>query len=173
MTKMNSNKRTFMKVATAAFTAAMFAAPLLAQNKTIRVVQFHYVESDAARELFNTGRDYYDSEKYLQAENAFREVLQKYAKNAVADRSAYYLIRTLGEQGKIEEAKNQIAAFQKTYPKSNWMKDVLEYQARLTNQINSPLIFRTRDTTPVALANAVAAAAAAVASIQVSTPAPP
>src|SRR5262249_16278655 len=130
---MSSKTRALVKVAAVAFTTTLSAASLSAQNATIASLQFHFVESDVVRDLFNSGRDYFDSEKYPQAENAFREVLLKYAKNAVADKTAYYLIRTLGEQGKVEEAKNQIAAFQKTYPKSAWLKDVIEYQAKLTN----------------------------------------
>src|ERR1051326_908860 len=160
---MNSKTRLLAKTAAAALSAAIAAALLTAQNARIPVLQFHFVEGDAARDLFNSGRDYFDGEKYAQAENAFREVLRKYAKNPVADKSAYYLIRSLGEQGKIEEAKNQIAAFQKTFPKSDWMKDVLEYQEKLTNQINSSFAFRFNDTTPAAVKTAVDTAAAAVA----------
>src|SRR5262249_43255399 len=159
-------------VAMAGSVAVMFTMPSQSQNATFPAMQFHFVESDAARDLFNSGRDYFDSEKFAQAENAFREVLRKYAKNVVADRSAYYLIRTLGEQGKIDDAKNEIAAFQKTYPKSAWLTASREYQAKIPNKTNSPVISRSTPR-PAPPPNPMEAAAAAVAAIQASTPPPP
>src|SRR5688572_10088356 len=82
--------------------------------------QFAAPAPDEARDLFNVAHRLYDEDKLADAERRFREVLQRFPKNEIADRADYYLIRTLNEQGKRSEALNRINAFPRTYPKSRW-----------------------------------------------------
>src|SRR5881409_753467 len=90
---------------------------------------------DDARELFNAGQGLYDQGRFLDAERKFRQVVQRFPKNAIADRADYYLIRTLKQLGRKNEALTRIDAFAKTYPASRWLNDVQELRINLTNQI--------------------------------------
>jgi len=159
----------------AAAAIAVTAVPAGAQNKAFPGMTLKFAESDAARDMFNTGLDSFEAGKYAQAESQFREVLRKWPKNPIADRTAYYLIRTLGEQKKMADAKAQIAAFQQTYRNSSWMKDVLEYQAELTNQINPSTAMDLADMASVkaAMDSARAALVEAGQAIPPAPPAPP
>jgi tetratricopeptide (TPR) repeat protein len=110
-----------------------------AQTGRVVIVQRNFMEEGpvdrSARELFNAGQKFYDQSRYPDAERTFREVVLKYPKSAIADRAAYYLIRTLPQIGKRTEALEQINAFPKTYPKSAWNADVQEFKIQLTNQV--------------------------------------
>jgi thioredoxin-like negative regulator of GroEL len=118
--------------------AAMFtlvvaaAAPAQVQVWT-RVHPF--VAPDPARDLFNEGQRFFDEDRFAEAENRFRQVVRRFPRNAIADRADYYLIRTLVQVGKKNEALNRIDSFPRQYPKSRWMGDVQELRIQLTNQV--------------------------------------
>src|SRR5215831_18931533 len=111
---MNSKMKPFIKLAAASLCMAIPLTPLAAQNTSVSVgptgqilsvhrfaassqlagsptpapkMSFYFMEGDAARDLLNSRLEFYDAGKYAQAESAFREVLRKYAKNKVADKS--------------------------------------------------------------------------------------
>lgn len=90
---------------------------------------------DEARDLYNAGRDLFDEGKYADAEKKLREVLRKFPRNTVADRSDYMLMRTLVKLGKVSEALSRINEFDKNYPKSEWHSDVQELRINLTHEV--------------------------------------
>jgi len=90
---------------------------------------------DQARDLFNAGQEYYDEGKFAEAEKRFREVIQRFPQNVIADRADYYLIRTLKQLERKTEALSRIDAFGKSYPKSKWLNDVEELRISLTNEV--------------------------------------
>jgi tetratricopeptide (TPR) repeat protein len=79
---------------------------------------------------------FYDEDKLDEAEKRFREIVQRFPRNVIADRADYYLIRTLNERGKRTDALNRINAFARAYPKSKWAIDVEELRVRLTSQVS-------------------------------------
>jgi thioredoxin-like negative regulator of GroEL len=91
--------------------------------------------ADEAREIFNAGQRSYDEYRFTDAESKFREVVTRFPKNAIADRADYYLIRTLAQLGKRNEAIQRINLFSNQYPKSKWLDDVQELRIQLTNQV--------------------------------------
>jgi len=91
--------------------------------------------ADEARELFNAGQRFFDEYRLRDAENKFREVVRRFPKNAIADRADYYLIRTLAQVGKKDEALGRINGFARQYPKSRWLGEVQELRIQLTNQV--------------------------------------
>lgn len=93
-------------------------------------------EMDEARDLFNLGERLYTEQKFAEAEKRFREVLQKFPRNVIADRSNYYLIRTLVSMGKVSEALAQINQFERVFPRSAWRSDVQEMRIGLTNEVS-------------------------------------
>ena len=90
---------------------------------------------DEARDVFNAGLKFYDESRFTEAENKFRDVVRRFPRNPITDRADYYLIRTLTQVGKRNEALSRIDAFSRQYPKSNWLNDVQEFRIQLTNQI--------------------------------------
>jgi len=116
-------------------------APVVLAQTDVRVVmhQGNFMEegpSDRmARELFNTGQRFFDQLRFSDAERTFRDVIQRYPKSSIADRSDYYLIRILSQNGKPAEALERINSFSKSYPKSAWNADVQEIRIQLTNQV--------------------------------------
>src|SRR6267142_2173075 len=96
---------------------------------------------DQARDLFNAGQELYDEGKFTEAEKRFREVIQKFPRNVIADRADYYLIRTLKQLEKKNEALTRIGAFAKSYPQSKWQNDVEELRISLTNQVPDQSVF--------------------------------
>ncbi len=66
---------------------------------------------DQARDLFNAGQEFYDEGKFAEAEKRFREVIQRFPQNVIADRADYYLIRTLKQLERKTEALSRIDAF--------------------------------------------------------------
>jgi tetratricopeptide (TPR) repeat protein len=132
---MNSKTKWSITFTSASLALAFSAMPLAAQAIQIPVMQFGFMEADAARDLFNSGQDLFLNAKYAQAEDVFRQVLKKYPRNEIADRSSYYLAYSLAKQGKITEAKTQIDTFKKQYPRSSWLNDVEELRVKITNDI--------------------------------------
>jgi tetratricopeptide (TPR) repeat protein len=90
---------------------------------------------DEARDVFNAGQRFFDEDRFKEAENKFREVVRRFPRNPIADRADYYLIRTLAQVGKKNEALGRIDGFAKQYPKSRWLGDVQELRIQLTHQI--------------------------------------
>jgi tetratricopeptide (TPR) repeat protein len=120
---------------------AILPASLSAQTTSLPALHFGFAgPMDAARDQFNSGRDLFADSKYPQAENVFREVVRKYPKNPIADRAHYYWIRSLIKQNKANDARTQIDAFVKLYPKSEWLKDVQEERLSLTNVVPPQLL---------------------------------
>jgi HEAT repeat protein len=91
--------------------------------------------ADEAREVFNAGQRFFDEYRFTEAENRFRDIIRRFPKNPIADRADYYLIRTLMQLGRKNDALSLINEFSKQYPKSNWFDDVEELRIQLTNQI--------------------------------------
>jgi HEAT repeat protein len=118
-----------------ALAIAAAVSPLSAQDSRIRIMRRSFAESDEPRNLYNTGRDCFDRGQFAEAERNFREVMQRFPRNPIADRSAYYLIRTLARLGKLSDALSQITNFERTYPRSEWLNDVKELHISLTNQL--------------------------------------
>src|SRR6185436_2640658 len=131
---MKSKTKWSIQLGTASLALVLSAVPLSAQVR-IAGMQFGFVEADAARDLYNSGRNLYTNNKFAQAEAAFREVVKKYPRNEVADASSYYLILALKQQAKFDEARAQIEVFTKQYPRSVWLVDVRELQVELTRQV--------------------------------------
>src|SRR5436309_753467 len=119
----------------------MSSLRLAQSRRNVNVAVQRFVEpADPARDLFNTGQKFFDQNRHADAERTFREVIEKYPKNAIVDRAEYYLIRTLTQTGRRAEALERINAFAKKYPKSTWQPDVEELKMGLTNQV-SPQAF--------------------------------
>jgi tetratricopeptide (TPR) repeat protein len=111
------------------------ATPLVRAQSVSSFRPLPYMEEDDARDIFNEGRRLYDQNDYLEAEQKFQEVIRRFPDNAIADRTAYYLIRTLVRRARASEALTEIAMFPTRYPGSRWATDVQEEQLRLTNQL--------------------------------------
>jgi len=94
-----------------------------------------FMPGDEAREIFNLGQKFYDEYRFADAETKFREVVQRSSKNPIADRADYYLIRTLTQTGKKNEALSRIVSFPRRYPSSKWLNDVQELRMQLTNEV--------------------------------------
>ncbi len=94
------------------------------------------LQGDQPRELFNAGQKFYDENNFAEAEKKFREVVNRFPRHRFAERADYYLIRTLTQIGKRDEALGRINAFARTYPKSSWQNDVRELRIQLTHQVS-------------------------------------
>ena len=127
---MKSSKHWILKLGLVAVLVIAVSAPAFA------------AKADAARDLFNKGRDRFDDGKYSDAESIFRQVLEKHPKHELADSASYYLIRTLPKTGKTAEARSLIESFTSKYPKSRWLTDVEEYRVTLTNQVTQQDLMR-------------------------------
>ncbi len=140
---MNSKTNWLIKVGTAGLMLAFSGAPLTAQRIEIPYAGFAFTseQRDAARGLHNEGVNLYENGKYGDAEKKFREVVQKFKNGGNADRSDYYLIRTLIKLNKVQDAISEMNAFEKEFPKSVWLKDVREEQIRLTKEIPAGMTF--------------------------------
>jgi HEAT repeat protein len=136
--------------ATTSLALAFSAMPLAAQAFQIPVMQFGFMEADAARDLFNSGMNFFDNAKYGQAESVFRQVVKKYPKNEIADRSSYYLALSLANQGKISEARTQIDMLKKQYPRSSWLDDAEELRVKITKDIPAEYMAMLAATAPPA-----------------------
>jgi len=90
---------------------------------------------DEARDILNAGQALYDENRYSEAEAKFRQVITRFPRNPIADKADYYLIRTLAEVGKKDQALQRIDLFPRRYPQSRWKDDVQEIRIQLTNQV--------------------------------------
>lgn len=133
MVRDNTRLHTWVLIAAGALAVAPSA---FAQTLSVPVFQRNLVEpaGDPARELFNQGQSLYDKFRYIEAERTFRDVVARYSRSSIADKAEYYLIRTLGQLGKTQEALTRINLFPKMYPNSAWNGDVEELGMQLTGQ---------------------------------------
>src|SRR5438128_12443319 len=121
------NLKWISKVALLGLSVVIFASTASAQRARLTKLQRSLAPAaDEARNIFNAGQQFYDQSRYADAENKFREVVQRFPKNVIADRADYYLIRTLSQSGKKAEAITRIDGFANRYPKSTWISDVQE-----------------------------------------------
>src|ERR1700693_3577453 len=98
---MYSNLKWISKVTLLGLGIAIFASPASAQYTRVSTLQRSLLPAaDEARDIFNAGLQFYDQSRYADAERKFREVVQRFPGNAIADRAHYYLIRTLMQAGK-------------------------------------------------------------------------
>jgi outer membrane protein assembly factor BamD (BamD/ComL family) len=81
-------------------------------------------DNTEARRLWNEGNELFNDGNFTDAEKKFREALTKYPKTDQADRSAYYLIKTLEKLRRFQEARAEIENFHRNYPGSRWREDV-------------------------------------------------
>src|SRR5205814_765736 len=101
---MKSKTNWLFQIGTAGMTLALSVMPGNAQNVRISRMQFSFTEAgDPARDLYNNGKNFYDNNKFGDAELVFKQVLKKYPRNEVAAAASYYLMKTLAKQGKNEE----------------------------------------------------------------------
>lgn len=103
--------------------------------------EIELTQADNPRVVFVSGRDLFDEGRYADAEKKFREILAKYPKSDIGDRTSYYLIKTLVKLGQVRAALSEMDGFSKNYPKSNWLGDVQEERIRLTDEIPPNLNF--------------------------------
>jgi len=167
---MYSNRKWISKLIFVATSVLAVSPAASAQSQRILTRQHALMPADEARDLFNVAVNFYDEDKFVEAEKRFREVISKFPRNPIADKADYYLIRTLTQTGKKNEALTRIDGFARQYPKSKWLEDIQEMRMRLTNQIpaNAEYILLPKGVVPAASpANPVKA------SVQISpTPAP-
>jgi tetratricopeptide (TPR) repeat protein len=134
---MYSNRKWISRVALIATAVGGWCAIASGQaQQSVRGVHSHsLMPADEARNIFTSGQSLYDQDRFAEAEKRFREVVTRFPQNPIADRADYYLIRTLTQLGKENEAISRIEAFQRKYPKSSWQGDVQELRMTLTNQV--------------------------------------
>src|SRR5438477_5594081 len=111
---MYSNQKWISRLTLAAFGVLALSTIVSAQSvRSVRTVssQRSLLPPDAARDIFNAGQTLYDQDKFSEAEKRFREVVAKFPQNDIADRADYYLIRTLTQLGKKDEALTRINTF--------------------------------------------------------------
>jgi len=83
-------------------------------------------ENTEARRLFNEGDQLQHVGNFVEAEKKFREAVRRYPKAEGADRADYYLIITLVQLRRLQDARTEIENFRKNYPQSKWLGDVNE-----------------------------------------------
>ena len=71
---------------------------------------------------------------FVEAEKKFRAAVSQYPKAENADRTAYYLINTLKELKRVQDARTEIDNFRRSYPQSKWLADVNEMALILGGQ---------------------------------------
>jgi tetratricopeptide (TPR) repeat protein len=130
---MYSKMRWLKKLSIPAVAVCVIVPAASAQTRVLRIQSL--VAPDEAREIFNAGQRFFDEYRFAEAETKFRDVIRRFPKNPIADRADYYLIRTLVQVGKKNEALSRIDAFARQYPKSPWIDDVQELRIQLTNQV--------------------------------------
>lgn len=108
----------------------MVAANLLAGTPQLRAQTS--AQNNQARSLFLEGCDLWDEGNFVAAERKFRDALIRYPKADQSDRTSYYLITTLINLGRADEARAEILNFYKAYPHSTWRSDVEEKRLMLS-----------------------------------------
>ena len=113
---------------------ALSVSSLAGQSRNLPM-HFRFVEMDEARDLMNSGKALLDNGKYTEASDKFREVVNRFPRNPVAEQSNYFLIRSLASLKKNAEALTLIDKFLKERPKSRWAGDVRELRVELSKQV--------------------------------------
>jgi TolA-binding protein len=131
---MYSNRKWISKLILTVIVTLVMSAVASAQVR-ISTYSQSLLPPDEARDLFNAGQRFFDENRFTEAESKFREVVRRFPKNAITDRADYYLIRTLAQLGKKNEALGRVDVFAKQYPRSRWLADVQELRIQWTNQI--------------------------------------
>ena len=108
----------------------MVAASLLAGTPQLRAQTS--AQNNQARSLFLEGCNLWDEGNFVAAERKFRDALSRYPKAEQSDRTSYYLITTLINLGRADEARAEILNFYKAYPHSTWRSDVEEKRLMLS-----------------------------------------
>ena len=96
-------------------------------------------QNNQARSLFLEGCDLWDEGNFVAAERKFRDALTRYPKAEQSDRTSYYLITTLINLGRADEARAEILNFYKAYPHSTWRSDVEEKRLMLSEPSRTAL----------------------------------
>jgi HEAT repeat protein len=113
---------------------ALSVSSLAGQSRKVPM-HFGFVEMDEARDLMNSGKTLFDNGKYTEASEKFREVVNKFPRNPVAEQSNYLLMVSLSKLKKNAEALALIDKFLKERPKSRWADDVRVLQVELSRQV--------------------------------------
>jgi tetratricopeptide (TPR) repeat protein len=121
-----------------AISSLILAAGMIASYSTVGVAQSARENPDA-RKLWNTGIELFNDGNFADAEKTFREALTKYPKYEQADRTTYYLIRTLEKLRRFRDARTEIENFHRNFPGSGWRDDVDEVSLALGGLDNSQL----------------------------------
>ena len=91
-------------------------------------------ENSEAKKLFIEGVEFQHGGNFVEAEKKFREAVSQYPKAENADRTAYFLISTLKELKRVQDARTEIDNFRRSYPQSKWLADVNEVAFILVGQ---------------------------------------
>src|SRR5262249_51248044 len=169
---MYSNKKWISTVISTVVVILMISSVAPAQRRISTHAQ-SLLPPDEARDLFNAGQRFFDENRFGEAESKFREVVRRFPKNPITDRADYYLIRTLAQVGKKNEALNRIDGFAKQYPRSRWLADVRELGIRWTNQFPpgaEAFIIRFRAPTPAPPGQAAPAPPLATTEVKIGGP---
>jgi len=118
---------------------ALSVSSLAGQSRNLPT-RFSFVEMDEARDLMNSGKALLENGKYTEASEKFRQVVDKFPRNPVAEQSNYYLMVSLSKLKKNAEALTLIDKFLKERPKSRWADDVRVLQVELSKQVPPGLL---------------------------------
>src|SRR5262245_42661398 len=169
---MYSNGKWLSRVMLTVFVIFILSSAASAQIRIVTHTQ-SLLPPDEARDLFNAGQRFFDENRFGEAESKFREVVRRFPKNPITDRADYYLIRTLAQVGKKNEALNRIDGFAKQYPRSRWLADVQELRIQWTNQIPpraEAFLIRVQVPTPAPPGTAAPATPFGTTAVQISGP---
>src|SRR5262245_40780452 len=140
---MYSKTQWITKLGPVTLSIALFSTALAGQTRNVPSTRFGFMELDEARDLMNSGKDLFEKGKYTEAAERFRQVVQRFSKNPVAEQSNYFLIRSLAKLNKTSEAMVLIDSFLKERPRSRWANDVREIRMDLTKQAPPDLLIAT------------------------------
>ena len=120
-----------------AVSSLILAIGMIASYPSVGVAQTA-PENPEARKLWNAGIELFNDGNFADAEKTFRETLTKYPKYQ-ADRTTYYLIRTLEKLRRFRDARTEIENFHRNFPGSRWRDDVDEVSLALGGLDNNQL----------------------------------
>jgi len=126
--KSNSLLMTFTIAASLLVGAPQLQAQTRGQQTPAQNAQ---AQNDQARVLFGQGSDLWYAGNFVDAEKKFREALRRYPTAQYSDRTSFFLIATLIELARADEALSEIQKFNRAYPNSPWKTDVEEKRLSL------------------------------------------
>src|SRR5262245_47192036 len=118
---------------------ALSVSSLAGQSRNLPM-RYSFVEMDEARDVMNSGKTLLDNGKYTEASEKFREVVNKFPRNPVAEQSNYLLMLSLSKLKKNAEALTLIDKFLKERPKSRWADDVRALRIEVSKQVPSDVL---------------------------------